>query len=151
MGLLALMIAMLLSMNVQRASLRAKRHVIDTEMETIAAGVALEVLDYAGSKPFDAATAAGTVENTDELTPLPFFTGRTYDEADDLDDFHQIQPHTLSMFDFDFEITSTVAYVDAADPEAVATSQTFAKKIVVTVGHGLLQRPVQISRVYTYP
>ena len=151
MGLLALMIAMLLSLNVQRASLRAKRHVIDTEMETIAVGAALEMLDYAGSKPFDAATAAGTVENADELTPLPFSTGGTYDEADDLDDFHQIQPHTLSVFDFDFEIACTVAYVDAADPEVVATSQTFAKKISVTVSHALLQRPVQITRVYTYP
>ena len=151
MGLLALMIAMLLSLNVQRASVSAKRHVIDMEMETIAAGIALEMLDYAGSKPFDAATAIGTVDNVNELTPLPFSTGGTYADADDLDDFHQIQPHTLSVFAFDFEITCAVAYVDATDPEVVATSQTFAKKIIVTVSHELLQRPVQISQVYTYP
>ena len=49
MALLGLMIAMLLSLNVQRASLSAKIQVIDNEMETIAGGVALEVLDYVGS------------------------------------------------------------------------------------------------------
>ena len=151
MGLLALMIAMLLSLNVQRASLKAKHDVVNTEMETIAIGVALEVLDYAGSKPFDAATAADTVENANELTPLPFPTDGIYGEADDLDDFHEIQPHTLSAFDFDFEITSTVAYVDVANPEVEAMSQTFAKKISITVSHALLAMPVEITRVYTYP
>ena len=56
MGLLALMTEMLLSLNVSRTGLSAKVQVIDNEMETIAGGVALEVLDYIGTKPFDAAT-----------------------------------------------------------------------------------------------
>ena len=98
MGLLGLMIAMLLSLNVQRASLSAKVQVINNEMETIASGVALEVLDYVGSKPFDAATALGEVENESELTAPPFSTGMSYEEADDIDDFHQIETHSLSAF-----------------------------------------------------
>ena len=151
MGLLGLMIAMLLSLNVQRASLSAKAQVIDNEMETIASGVALEVLDYAGSKPFDAATAAGTVNDASELTALPFSTGMAYNEADDIDDFHQIQTYTFPEFDFDFDIDISVAYVDENDPEVIAASQTFAKKITVTINNEYLESPVQLTQVYTYP
>ncbi len=151
MALLGLMIAMLLSLNVQRASLSAKAQVIDNEMETIASGVALEVLDYVGSKPFDAATALGEVEEESELTTLPFSTGMSYEEADDIDDFHQIQTHSLPEFEFDFDIDITVDYVDENDPEVVATSQTFAKKVTVTINKGYLESPVQLSQVYTYP
>ncbi len=151
MGLLGLMIAMLLSLNVQRASLTAKAQVIDNEMETIASGVALEVLDYVGSKPFDAATALAEVEDESELTALPFSTGMSYEEADDIDDFHQIQTYTFPEFDFDFEIDITVEYVDENDPEVVATSQTFAKKVTVTINNEYLESPVQLSQIYTYP
>ena len=151
MGLLGLMIAMLLSLNVQRASLSAKAQVIDNEMETIASGVALEVLDYVGSKPFDAATALGEVEDESELTTLPFSTGNAYEEADDIDDFHQIETYSLPEFDFDFDIDITIEYVDEDDPEVVATSQTFAKKVTVTINNEYLESPVQLSQVYTYP
>ena len=151
MGLLGLMIAMLLSLNVQRASLSAKVQVIDNEMETIASGVALEVLDYVGSKPFDAATALAEVEDESELTALPFSTGMAYEEADDIDDFNQIQTYTFPEFDFDFDIDITVEYVDENDPEAVATSQTFAKKVTVTINNEYLESPVQLSQAYTYP
>ena len=151
MGLLGLMIAMLLSLNVQRVSLSAKIQVIDNEMETIASGVALEVLDYVGSKPFDAATALGEVEDESELTTLPFSTGMSYEEADDIDDFHQIETHSLPEFEFDFDIDITIEYVDENDPEVIATSQTFAKKVTVTINNGYLKSPVQLSQVYTYP
>ena len=151
--MLGLMIAMLLSLNVQRASLSARVQVIDNEMETIASGVALEVLDYVGSKPFDAATALSEVENESELTALPFSTGMSYEEADDIDDFHQIETHSLSEFEFDIDIDIdiSVAYVDENNPEVIATSQTFAKKVTVTINNGYSESPVQLSQVYTYP
>lgn len=151
MGLMALMAAMLLSLNVQRASLSAQMRVIDSEMETLAAGVALEVLDYAGSKPFDAATAEGPVADRSQLTPAPFPTGKSYAEAIDLDDFHGILPYTISDFDFDFEIGIEVVYVEEDDPEQEAASQTFAKRITVTVENPHLDQPVSVSHVYAYP
>ena len=150
-GLLALMTAMLLSLNVNRTSLSAKMQVIDNEMETIAGGVALEVLDYVGTKDFDEATAGVEITDPNDLTALPFSTGQTYDQADDIDDFHQIQTHTLPEFDFDFEIDIAVEYVNENDPEVTASQPTFAKKVTVTVNNDLLQSPVYLSQVYTYP
>ena len=108
-------------------------------METIASGVALEVLDSVGSKHFDAATALGEVDNESERTTLPFSTSMSYEEADDIDDFHQIETHSLPAFEFDFDIS--VAYVDENDPEVIAASKTFAKKITVTINHGNLRTP----------
>ena len=152
MGLLALMAAMLISLNVQRASLSAKLDVIDNEMETLAGGLALEVLDYIGSKPFDEQTKDGQeVEDPDALTPQPFSTGQSYTDADDLDDFHAMDTLTLTEFDFDFEIDVVVYYVDEDDPEQAATGQTFAKRVEITVSQANLRQPVRLSHVFTYP
>ncbi len=150
-GLLALMTSMLLSLNMSRASLSATAQVIDNEMETVAGGVALEVLDYIGTKPFDAATATAEVDDANDLTSPPFSTGKSYAEADDIDDFHLIQTHTLSAFEFDFEVDINVEYVDEDDPETASSWQTFAKKVTVTVNTDHLAKPVYLTQVYTYP
>lgn len=151
MGLVALMTAMLISLNVQRASLSAQTKVIENEMETIAGGIALETLDFVGSKPFDAATAGGTVQEASELTPAPFTTNKLYTEAGDIDDFHEMQTHTLQEFDFDFSVDMTVEYVDENNPDLPSATQTFAKKVTVTINNPFLRNPVQIAHVYTYP
>ena len=146
------MSSMLISLNVQRASLSAKVQVIDNEMETMASGIALEVVDYIGTTAFDAATVDGDeVEDPDELTPAPFSAGKSYQDADDIDDFHEMQTHTISAFDFDFDVDVIVQYVEEDDPEQVASSQTFAKKVTVVVSNDFLRSPVQMSHVYSYP
>lgn len=151
-GLFALMTAMLISLNVQRASLSAKLDVIDNEMETLAGGVALEVLDVIGSKAFDEATKDGqTVTDPDDLTPSPFTPGQAYDAADDLDDFHHMQTLTLNEFDFDFSVDVEVFYVDEDDPEQPASSQTFAKRVEITVDNENLRNAVRLSHVFAYP
>ncbi len=151
-GLLALMASMLISLNVQRASLSAQLDVIHSEMETIAGGVALDVLEHVGLKAFDEETKDGnTVESPEDLTPLPFSTGKHYEDADDLDDFNEMQTYVITEFDFDFEVDIRVEYVDEDDPEQVSTTQTFVKKVTVTVGNANLPQPVQIAYVYAYP
>lgn len=152
MGLLALMSSMLISLNVQRASLNAKVQVIDNEMETMAGGVALEVLDYIGTKDFDSATADGKeVNSPNELTPQPFSTGQPFASADDVDDFHGMQTHTVAEFGFEFNVDAVVQYVNEDDPEQTSGSQTYAKRVTVTVSSEHLRSPVQISHVYSYP
>jgi len=60
-ALLALMIASLFSYNQDRSLLRLREAMVDTEMEVMASGVAIQVMEYIGRKAFDDKTTNGDV------------------------------------------------------------------------------------------
>lgn len=152
-ALVALMVAMQISLLQQRSILTARLDMVDTEYETVATGAGLDILDYIASKPFDEATDGRVVTNVAELTPLPFATGGTYEAAEDIDDFNGIVPFVYNT-DFPnvpFTIAIEVRYVEENDLSQVATSQTFAKEVLVTLTNPYMERPVTLSRVFSYP
>ena len=56
-ALLAMMIAMLFSMNQQRGTLNDYKTMVHADMELMAGGVALQVMETVASYPFDKSTA----------------------------------------------------------------------------------------------
>ncbi len=152
-ALVALMIAMQLSLLQQRSVLNARLDMVDSEFETIATGAGLDILDYVGTHPFDQATISKTVTDPSEFAELPFPTGGEYEEAVDIDDFNQIASYVYNT-DFPnvpYNIMMEVRYVEEDDFSQVATEQTFAKEVIVTLTNEHLEQPVTLSRVYTYP
>lgn len=152
-ALVSLMVAMQLSLLQQRSVLNARLDMVDSEYETIATGAGLDILDYVGSKPFDEAVITQTVTDPSDFTPLPFSTGGQYEDAVDIDDFNQIAPYVYNT-DFPnvpFNIMMEVRYVEEDDFTQVATEQTFAKEVIVTLTNEHLEMPVTLSRVFTYP
>jgi len=153
MALVALLITMQISLVNQRSILNARVTMVDSEIETIATGAGLDILDYIGTKPFDEATATGFVSDAEDLTPLPFPTGNAYEEAEDIDDFNGIQPY-IYVTDFDdmgFTAEIEVRYVDEDDITQVSMTQTFSKEVVLTLTHPNLEQPITLNRVYSYP
>ena len=153
MALVALLITMQISLVNQRSILNARVPMVDSEIETIATGAGLDILDYIGTKPFDEATATGFVSDAEDLTPLPFPTGNAYEEAEDIDDFNGIQPY-IYVTDFDdmgFTAEIEVRYVDEDDITQVSMTQTFSKEVVLTLTHPNLEQPITLNRVYSYP
>ncbi len=152
-ALVALLITMQISLVNQRSILNARVTMVDNEIETIATGAALDILDYIGSKPFDEATATGFVSNVDDLTPLPFTTGGLYEQAEDIDDFNEIQPYIYvsDYEDMGFTVEIEVHYVDEDDITQVSNTPTFSKEVVLTVSHPSLEQPITLNRVYSYP
>ena len=153
MALVALLITMQISLVNQRSILNARVSMVDSELETIATGAGLDILDYIGTKPFDEATATGFVSDAEDLTPLPFPTGNTYEEAEDIDDFNGIQPYNYvtDLDDMSFTAEIEVRYVDDDDITQVSTTQTFSKEVVLTLTHPNLEQPIILNRVYSYP
>lgn len=153
MALVALLITMQISLVNQRSILNARVSMVDSELETIATGAGLDILDYIGTKPFDEATATGFVSDAEDLTPLPFPTGNTYEEAEDIDDFNEIQPYiyVTDLDDLGFTAEIEVRYVDDDDITQVSTTQTFSKEVVLTLTHPNLEQPIILNRVYSYP
>jgi len=169
-ALLALIITVFLSYNQERSMIHAKGAMIDAEMEVMASGVALQVLEFIGHGAFDEQTTDDAkVTLTSELTSAgsfgasgrcdvsaPIETTYPYTVCDDIDDFHQMVmehvPFVLQSDTVFFDVTAEVQYVDANGD--AATGATFNKKVVVTVQHaGLkqyLKTPVLLSRTFSY-
>ncbi|MEL7362913.1 MAG: hypothetical protein AAFN13_12640, partial [Bacteroidota bacterium] len=112
-AIIALMAASVLAMNVQQGAVRSKIDMVAEETETYAGSVALDVLDYISTTAFDETTKGGGSYSRDELTAVPFSTGKRYEDADDVDDFHEIQTHTFASGyeSYEFEVDVTVQYV----------------------------------------
>ncbi|MEM6646892.1 MAG: hypothetical protein AAF730_11625 [Bacteroidota bacterium] len=152
-AVLALLTATLLSINLQQNALRSLLSSITNEYETIGGAVALDVLDYVGYQEFDDATATATVTNESQLTPLPFDTTQTFAAADDIDDFHGIENHIyVTPYDpTEYLVDIDVEYVAEDNPDSTLTTQSFAKKVTVTVTHPQLNSGVTMSQVFSYP
>jgi len=152
-ALVALMVAMQISMVQQRSVLNARLSMVSSEMETVATGAGLDILDYIGSKAFDAATATQTITDPANLTSLPFATGGLYTDALDIDDFNGIQPYVYStdVDGIDFVVQIEVNYVDEGNLTESVLTPTFSKSVTVTLNQTSLEQPVQLTRVFSYP
>lgn len=170
MAILAMMTVTLASLHQQRTLLESRRAMLDDEMEIMASGLALQTLEYIGTKSFDEATINAVVTDTEDLR-ANFPTGRrcpldpsnegapSYDTCDDLSDYNamswEMTPFAVQGDTLLFEVTADVGYVDASHTRTA--TQTFNKEVVVTVRQlvqdgeqKLLRQPVAIARTYSY-
>lgn len=169
-ALLALSILSLFSFNQRRALLQSYASMIDDEMEVMASGVALQVMEYIGSKDFDDATknsnridsaallssegSFGVSTRCDVVAPIEE-TG-SYQVCDDLDDFHKMKlervPFFMEQDTVFFDVTSLISYVDNSGKDTA--SRSFNKKVEVIVqspdSTTFLREPVHLIRTFTY-
>ena len=154
-ALLAMMIAMLFSMNQQRSTLNDYKAMVHADMELMAGGVALQVMETVASYPYDKATAFAEYRDKDfkvsALTEWPFPEGRRFEDALALEDFNGIQTRKVDFQSGDlsisFNVDIRVNYVDAAMQHSDVPTDT--KTVLVTVSHPRFQNPlVQLSRSF---
>lgn len=152
-AVLAIMVAAQVSLNQYETISHARVQMINNEVETLATSAALDMLSEIGTKPFDEATVSETVDDEDDLEPLPFSSGGTWAGASDIDDYHEIQTYTYTsdLDEISYTVDIVVQYVDDEDVSQVANSQTFAKEVILTLQNEYMTNPVSISQVFTYP
>ena len=172
---LALLVMTLIAINQSRSEHFARARLVDDEVETMASGVALGVLEHIASRDFDQATRTSTapVVSTTALTSpfptnlrcdvtYPIQTASPYTACPDVEDFNGMQWETIAFpvrgDTLWFEASAEVTYVDAN--QQPTTSKTFAKQITVLVrdkvsggvtAPRLLRLPVRLPRVVSYP
>ncbi len=155
-ALLAMMIAMLFSLNQQQGTLHDYRAMVHADMELMAGGVALQVMETVASYPFDKATAFPEYRDEDfkvnALAAWPFPEGRRFEDALALEDFNGIETRKVDFQSGDltlsFDVDIRVDYVDAAMQHSAAPTDT--KAVLVTVSHPRFQKPlVQLSRSFS--
>ncbi len=151
---LAFMVATQVAFNQQRAALQSQIQMVNSEVTNLATSAGLDILTEISALDFDSATSGGAVvTDASNLSSLPFTSGGTFADADDIDDVHEIQTYTYQteLADISFDVEFEVRYVNEADVSVVENSQTFAKEVVLTLDNPNLFTPITISQVYTYP
>lgn len=171
---LALALATMMSFGQTKSIRHSRERLLDDEVEVMASGVALQVIEHVGSKRFDAAVGDGSVPVTSATAlqatfpsgnrcdvTLPIQTTSPYANCDDVEDFHGMAweelPFVAGADTVRFEVSARVNYVDAATQDTT-TTRTFHKRVTVLVrskadagGRTMLRMPVRLPRVYSYP
>lgn len=157
-AVVGLMTVTLLSLNQHRSAIETRRAMLDDEMEVMASGLALQAMEYIGTKSFDEATKdhEGTASNpgrfsrigdsadnlsaiipedrTCTLLPAREGTG-SYEACDDISDFNEMEwermPFAMGVDTVHFEVTARVRYI--TEQREVLSSGTSKNKEVIVI------------------
>lgn len=140
---------------------------LDAETSLNAISLAQNMLDEVLTKSYDAATVTSKVYQATSFTAVTSL-GPNNTEAsnvrlpdvsypkksllgyNDVDDYHNYTRIDSSSRFSNFTITDSIFYVSETNPDVKSASQTFFKKIVVTVRHQNMTKPLQLSDVAVY-
>jgi hypothetical protein len=149
---------------------------LDAEASLAATSIAQSMIDEVMTQNYDAATDSGIGVDLKKVYSISLFTGSNSlgcnnteasnvplpDTADangvyrsakyynDVDDYHRYRRTVNTPVLGKFTVTDTVYYVLESNPDQRATVQTYHKKVVVTVTHRNMERPLTMSDVVIY-
>ncbi len=132
---LAILTLTTLTLDQRDGKMRAYRARVGAEMELMAHGVGIGVIEEIGAEPFDEATKGGSaVSSTDELTAPSFPQDGQSGVRDDVDDYHEAQlTRIFATADDTAAFTVTVSIHYLSDSSERVNARTYNKEIQVTV------------------
>ena len=93
------------------------------------------------------------VNNPSNLTApanLHAESGEAYPNFNDVDDYNGYTKTDATMPSAVFNVSCSVVYVNPATPDVTSYSQTWTKKITVTVTSSLMADTVKLSSLFSY-
>ena len=104
------------------------------------------------SKSFDQTTVNFPTTNPASLTPSDSLgpdSGEVYPYYNDIDDYNGFQDTITAPYFETYYVSCSVQYVSANDPDEVSSTQTFYKKVSVTVSSPFIDHSVYLSSIFT--
>ena len=163
-ALLALMMATFLNYSQMQADLQHQREVVRSEMQEMAAGIAMQTMEVIRARAFDEEVADGEeIDEPSDLSDPDFDTGNqcqaffegSGEVCNDIDDFHKMETATVPFnapeFDMQFAVDVVVRYVDhSMEP---VDERTYRKEVIIKVQDKredpYLHEPIRFSEVLT--
>jgi hypothetical protein len=157
----ALILFSILLPSVNRTLLYNDQAVTQGNSELVAMALAQRILAEASVRAFDVVCLSLPPVNPSQLTPVGSLgpaMGESYPNFNDLDDFNNLALVDSTAFpSVPFNIAASVDYVRPDNPSVVAGSQTFAKRLRITVTSPFLVNPannqpvqIQLEQVFAY-
>jgi len=140
--------------NLQFNSSLLENQTIETENKIYLTAFSLadDLIEEIKQKAFDAATVDFPTNDRSDLTPYQNFgsaNSETYPNYNDIDDYQGFRRTVSLPHAENYVVSCEVWYVDESNPDQISSTQTFYKKVKVTVTSPYLKRPVSLSFIFT--
>jgi hypothetical protein len=148
----ALLLFSLVSLNFNSTVLSNTTVEVENKVYLTAFSLADDLIEEIKQKAFDAATLDFPTTDPSTLTSaysLGHGWWETYPDYNDIDDFNGFVQSVSAPHAEGYEITCVVQYVDGDDPDQIVSTQTFYKKVTVTVDSPYMRSPIQLSHIFT--
>jgi hypothetical protein len=126
----------------------------ESKFGILATSIATSLIEKASKKSFDANTVENSVSTLSELTTasgLGHNSGENPpDNCNDFDDFDGYTEEITNLPSAVFNVSCEVCYVDPANPDGKLTTQSWNKKMTVTVSSPSSQDTIRLSTIYSY-
>ena len=149
----ALLVFSLVSLNFNSSVLQNTTVEVENKVYLTAFSLADDLIEEVKQKAFDAATVNFPTTNTASLTPAGSLGPANWEDYpfyNDIDDFNGFEKDVSAPHAENYEVSCQVYYVDKDNPDVVSSTQTFYKKVTVTVNSPYLRNPVQLSQIFTH-
>lgn len=140
-------------LRVNNAFLSTNTVVQQTKFGVLAVSLGSSMIEEANRKAFDEATVGNAVTALSALTApnkLGKETGESYSNFDDFDDFNGYDTTITNLPSATYKVHCTVSYIDPSNPDVAATTQTWNKKITVTVTSPFSADTMRLSSIFSY-
>ena len=147
-----LLLFSLVSLNFNSTVLSNTTVEVENKVYLTAFSLADDLIEEIKQKAFDAATIDFPTTDPSTLTAsynLGHGWWETYPDYNDIDDFNDFVQSVSAPHAENYQINCVVQYVDGDNPDQIVSTQTFYKKVTVTVGSPYLRNPIQLSHIFT--
>ena len=147
----AMMILALVALRFNSAMLTTQSADLSNKVYLTAFSLADNVIEEAKVKNFDETTIDFPTTNPATLSSvLGRDGGEVYPNFNDVDDFSGYKDTITAPYFETYFIDCYVHYVNASNPDQISASQTFYKKLTVTVRSPYLMSPDSVSLSYIF-
>ena len=147
-----LVLLSLTSLRFNQAILETSTTDVESKVYLTAFSLADDMIEEIKCKSFDETTTQFPTTNPASLTPaadLGRDGSETYSTFNDIDDFNGYTRDVDAPHAEGYHILCTVQYVEDDNQDVVSSTQTFYKKVTVTVTSPYMNRPVNLSFIFT--
>ena len=162
----ALALLSLVSLSINTMIVGKTTTMLDAEGQLNAISIAQSMIDEVMQKSYDAATVSSKIYD-DSLFTAPGGLGCSGAEAsavpqpdtypyrsvngyNDVDDYHRYRRTVSTPRMGNFDVRDSVWYVAESNPDQKSSTQTFFKRVKVTVRHPNMSSPLTMSDVAVY-
>lgn len=122
---------------------------VENKVYLTAFSLADDMIEEIKQKAFDERTIDFITPDASQLT-LPFSKeGDVWPNFDDVDDYNDFSKDVGLPYLETYHVSVKVNYVDGSNPDQISNTQTFYKKVEVTVTSKYMNFPVVLSFIFT--
>jgi len=124
----------------------------NSKFDILAVSIGNTMLEEISKKAFDENTISNTLTSVGQLTSQNNLgsDSESYSQFDDIDDYDGYSYSDSTMPSAIFDVTCSVGYVNATNPDIIVNSKEWTKKITIKVSSRSMKDTLTVSSLYSY-